>query len=67
VNVYARAFIDMKDALGTPLYEKHQRTLNKLSVQSWETLHGKELGQRGIDDLVDRAAMEAFVMAEQNL
>ncbi|AIL61020.1 toxin VasX [Pseudomonas alkylphenolica] len=67
VNVYARAFIDMKDALGTLLYEKHQRTINKLSVQSWQTLHGKELGQRGIDDLVDRAAMEAFVITEQNL
>lgn len=67
VNIYARAFINMKDALGTALYEKHQSTLNKLSLQSWESLHGKELGQRGIDDLVRRKEMEAFVLTQQNL
>ncbi|WP_256659484.1 toxin VasX [Pseudomonas sp. H9] len=67
VNVYARAFIDMKDALGEPLYDKHRSTLNKLSTQSWQTLHGTEIGQRGIDDLVNRSEMEAFVIAEQNL
>lgn len=67
VNVYARAFIDMKDALGVPLYEKHQSTLSALSLQSWQALHGKDFGQRGIDDLVKRAEMEAFVLAQQNL
>lgn len=67
VNPYALAFIEMKDALGQALYEKHRSTLNALSMQSWHALHGSEIGQRGIDDLVNRPAMEAFVMTEQNL
>lgn len=64
---YARAYMDMTDSLGDPLYRKHQDTLNKLSLQSWYALHGKELGQRGIDDLVNRQEMEAFVQEQQNL
>ncbi|QYX49366.1 hypothetical protein K3F43_07635 [Pseudomonas tussilaginis] len=66
-NVYARAFIDMKDALGAALYQKHQDALNTLSLESWHALYGKDIGQRGIDDLVKRAEMEAFVLAQQNL
>ncbi|MFQ6571850.1 toxin VasX [Pseudomonas sp. UM16] len=66
-NVYARAFIDMKDALGAALYQKHQDALNTLSLESWHALHGKDIGQRGIDDLVKRAEMQAFVLAQQNL
>lgn len=57
---YARAYMDMTDSLGDPLYRKHQGTLNKLSLQSWYALHGKDLGQRGVDDLVNRPVMEAF-------
>ncbi|MGY4664786.1 hypothetical protein ACVWZ9_005580 [Pseudomonas chlororaphis] len=67
VNIYARSFMDMQDSLGTELYQKHRSTINTLSLQSWQTLHGKELGQRGIDDLVNRTEMEAFVLDQQNL
>ncbi|GFM73483.1 hypothetical protein PSCICL_44750 [Pseudomonas cichorii] len=66
-NPYARAFMDMKDSMGSELYQKHQNTINKLNLQSWEALHGKELGQRGIDDLVNRAEMEAFILKQQIL
>ena len=64
---YARAYMDMTDSLGNPLYRKHQDTLNKLSLQSWYALHGKELGQRGVDDLVNRPEMEAFLLKQQIL
>lgn len=64
---YARAYLDMTDSLGNPLYRKHQDTLNKLSLQSWYALHGKDLGQRGVDDLVNRPEMEAFLFKQQML
>ncbi|WP_150113653.1 toxin VasX [Pseudomonas sp. GM30] len=64
---YARAYMDMTDSLGDPLYRKHQSTLNKLSLQSWYALHGKDLGQRGVDDLVNRAEMESFLVKQQML
>ncbi|WP_395593564.1 toxin VasX [Pseudomonas sp. B26140] len=67
VNVYARAYVDMTDSLGQELHRKHYDTINKLSLQSWQTLHGKELGQRGIDDLINRPDMEAFVIKQQML
>lgn len=67
VNVYARAYVDMTDSLGQELHSKHYDTINKLSLQSWQTLHGKELGQRGIDDLINRPDMEAFVIKQQML
>ncbi|MBX8498227.1 toxin VasX [Pseudomonas cichorii] len=64
---YARAFINMKDSLGDALYRKHQSIINKLNMQSWDALHGKEIGKQGIDDLVNRTEMEAFVAKQQNL
>jgi hypothetical protein len=64
---YARALVDLWDSMGYSLYRKHQDTLNKLSLQSYYSMHGKELGQRGVDDLVNRAEMEAFVVKQQML
>ncbi|WP_445181438.1 toxin VasX [Pseudomonas sp. McL0111] len=66
-NPYAKAFVGMTDAMGQPLYRKHQSTINTLSLQSWEALHGKDLGQRGIEHLVNREEMETFVTRQQNL
>lgn len=66
-NSYARTFVEMKDALGTELYQKHQSTITKLSLQSWETLNGDEIGENGIDDLVNRAEMQDFVQEQQRL
>ena len=66
-NPYAKAFVDMTDAMGQPLYRKHQSTINKLSLQTWEALHGKDLGQRGIANLVNREEMETFITRQQNL
>lgn len=66
-NPYARAFLDMQDALGRALHEKHSNTITALNLQTWEALNGEELGQRGIDQLTDRTAMEAFVSRQQRL
>lgn len=66
-NPYAKAFIDMTDAMGQTLYRKHESTINTLSLQTWEALHGKDLGQRGIEQLIKRDEMETFVTRQQNL
>ena len=64
---YARAVVNLQDALGPVLWQKHRGTLNKLHLQSWEVLQGQKIGQRGIDHLVNRPDMEAFVSQQQTL
>ncbi|MDD2058965.1 hypothetical protein N5D52_28940 [Pseudomonas sp. GD03860] len=66
-NVFAKVYVGMKDALGDQLYQKHQHTLNTLNLHSHQVLNGAALGERGIDHLIDRAAMETFVSAQQTL
>lgn len=66
-NPYARAHLKMRDALGEGLWQKHQNTIAMLDLHTWEALYGKEIGQRGIDNLVNRAEMEAFVRQQQIL
>jgi hypothetical protein len=66
-NPYAKAFVEMTDAMGQALYQRHQDTITTRSLQTWEALQGKDLGQRGIDHLVNRAQMEAFVSRQQTL
>ncbi|WP_143515901.1 hypothetical protein [Pseudomonas sp. R37(2017)] len=67
INPLAQAIVDMKEAMGQALYQRHQGTIGKLSAQTWEALFGEAFGQRGIDHLVDRASMEAFVSQQQTL
>ncbi|VEF07617.1 membrane protein [Pseudomonas fluorescens] len=64
---YARAAVNLQDALGDMLWQKHRNTVNALHLQTWEALFGKEIGQRGIDHLVNRNAMQAFVAQQQTL
>lgn len=66
-NPYARAFVNLLDALGEALWQKHQSTLGGLHVRTWEALNGKAIGERGIDHLVKRAEMQAFVRQQQTL
>ncbi|WPN45540.1 MULTISPECIES: toxin VasX [unclassified Pseudomonas] len=64
---YARAFVSLHDCLGEVLWQKHQSTIAGLHVRTWEALHGEAIGQRGIDHLVNRADMQAFVRQQQAL
>ena len=64
---YARAAVNLQDALGAVLWQKHQSTIARLHGQTWEALHGEAIGQRGIDHLVNRAEMEASVRRQQTL
>ncbi|SEQ64964.1 hypothetical protein SAMN03159444_02154 [Pseudomonas sp. NFACC02] len=64
---YARAFVDMVDALGDARYQTHSDTITALSLQTWEALHGKQIGVRGVDHLVQRTAMQTFVSQQQRL
>jgi hypothetical protein len=64
---YARAAVDLQDALGQVLWQKHQGTITALHLQTWEALFGKEIGQRGIDHLINRSDMQAFVSRQQTL
>lgn len=63
----ARAAVEMQDALGDVLWQKHRSTIGALNVQTWEALQGKSIGQRGIDHLINRAQMQAFVSQQQTL
>jgi hypothetical protein len=64
---YARAFVNLLDSLGEALWQKHQSAIGALHVQTWEALNGKAIGERGIDQLVKRAEMQAFVRQQQTL
>ncbi len=64
---YARAFVSLHDCLGEVLWQKHRSTIAALHVRTWEALHGEAIGQRGIDHLVNRADMQAFVGQQQTL
>ncbi|WP_085698129.1 toxin VasX [Pseudomonas sp. B26(2017)] len=64
---YARATVNLLDALGQVLWQKHRDTIAALHLQTWQALFGKELGQRGIDHLINRADMQAFVSQQQTL
>ncbi|MFJ2466970.1 toxin VasX [Pseudomonas sp. NPDC087615] len=66
-NPYARAAVNLQDALGEVLWQKHQGTVTALHLQTWEALYGKEIGQRGIDHLINRSDMQAFVSRQQTL
>ncbi|MEB0048062.1 MULTISPECIES: toxin VasX [unclassified Pseudomonas] len=66
-NPGVQAWFRMYDALGEVKWQKHGKTIEQLEQQSKDALHGEKIGQRGIDDLVNRADMEAFVSHQQRL
>ncbi|VVQ24215.1 toxin VasX [Pseudomonas fluorescens] len=64
---YARAFVNLLDGLGEVLWQKHRSTIAALHVRTWEALYGEAIGERGIDHLINRADMQAFVRQQQTL
>jgi hypothetical protein len=64
---HARAFVSLIDSLGDALWQKHQTAIADLHLRTWEALNGKAIGERGIDQLVKRADMQAFVRQQQTL
>jgi len=51
----------MRQSLGERLYKQYADLIESLDDNTDDALDGAKLGQRGIDDLVDRPAMEACV------
>ncbi|MCE8017122.1 hypothetical protein HOP62_13670 [Halomonas sp. MCCC 1A17488] len=63
-NEYVQTFLAMHDALGEGLYTKHRDLINRLNLETFHTLNGRNLGQRGINQLIDRGRMEQRLEAE---
>lgn len=64
-NPLIHAFSNMHDALGERRYRKYQATINTLNLQNYYRLNGAKLGEQGINDLVDRPRMAAFLNAQR--
>jgi len=64
-NPLIHAFSNMHDALGDARYRKHQATINTLNLQNYYRLNGAKLGEQGINDLVDRPRMAAFLKVQR--
>jgi hypothetical protein len=64
-NPLIHAFLNMHDALGDARYRKHQATINTLNLQNYYRLNGAKLGEQGINDLVDRPRMAAFLNVQR--
>lgn len=63
-NEYVQTFLAMHDALGEQLYVKHRDLINRLNLETFHTLNGRNLGQRGIDQLIDRGSMTQRLVTE---
>jgi hypothetical protein len=56
----------MIDSLGQQGYDTHRDAINQLNLRNFHLLHGAaSLGQRGINDLIDRPQMDAFMTAQR--
>ncbi|MDY7560602.1 hypothetical protein QN382_00885 [Pseudomonas sp. 10B1] len=64
---FAESILALRDALGGERWQKHEQTIAEINLQTYESLHGAEPGERGIDDLVQRQAMQTFVLKQQTL
>lgn len=64
-NPLVRAQLAMIDALGQATFEQHRDTINQLNLQNYHQLNGAKLGQRGINELIDRPRMDAFMTAQR--
>ncbi|WP_249978559.1 toxin VasX [Vreelandella olivaria] len=63
-NEYVQTFLAMRDSLGDALYEKHRDLITRLNLETFHTLNGRSLGQRGINQLIDRGRMEQTLAQE---
>lgn len=57
----AAARMRMRRSLGAPLYARYEDFIESLDENAEDALEGAKLGQRGIDDLIDRPGMEVFL------
>lgn len=64
-NPLVRALLDMMNALGESRYRRHQTAINTLNLQNYYRLNGAKLGERGINDLIDRPRMAAFLKIQR--
>lgn len=63
-NDYVQTYLAMRDVLGDELYAKHREFITQLNLETFHTLNGRSLGQRGINQLIDRSDMEQTLVAE---
>lgn len=56
----------MRQSLGTTLYARYEDFIESLDENAEDALEGAKLGQRGIDDLIDRPGMEAFLKQQRS-
>jgi hypothetical protein len=61
----AAARLRMQQSLGHPLHKKYEDFIEGLDGNTHDALYGAKMGQDGIDDLVDRPAMEAFLKQQR--
>ncbi|BBI53374.1 hypothetical protein HORIV_57950 [Vreelandella olivaria] len=63
-NEYVQTFLAMRDSLGNELYDKHRDLITRLNLETFHTLNGRSLGQRGINQLIDRGQIEQTLETE---
>lgn len=56
----------MRQSLGESLYERYEDFIEGLDENAEDALEGAKIGQRGINDLVDRPAMESFLKQQRS-
>jgi hypothetical protein len=61
----AAAKMRMRQNLGEPLYARYKDFIESLDDNTHDALYGAKMGQDGIDDLIDRPAMEAFLKQQR--
>lgn len=66
-NPFVKASVELREALGDERWQRHREAINALNLQTYEALQGSAVGERGIGNLVDHRAMQAFVLKQQNL
>ena len=64
-NPLVQAQMNMVDTLGYERFQQHRPAINALNLQNYYKLNGAKLGQRGINDLIDREGMAEFLSAQR--
>lgn len=64
-NPLVQVQLDMVDTLGYDRFQQHRPAINALNLQNYYKLNGAKLGQRGINDLIDRQGMAEFLSAQR--
>ncbi|WP_288353639.1 toxin VasX [uncultured Marinobacter sp.] len=64
-NPLVQAQMNMIETLGYDRFQQHRPAINALNLQNYYKLNGAKLGQRGINDLIDRKGMAEFLAAQR--